>query len=73
MPEDLKVEDQQGEILVTIPGTAFSARYHKPDRQPILRLLTATVEPTANRDTVFKFRAEAFAAAMLKARKLGWM
>jgi hypothetical protein len=31
MPEDLKVEDQQGEILVTIPGTAFSARYHKPD------------------------------------------
>ncbi len=44
---------------MTWPGTAFSATYHKPDKQPILRVLTATLEPGANREAIFQFRAEA--------------
>jgi hypothetical protein len=70
---NLSVENREDVIIVTWPGTAFAATYHKPDKQPIVRLLTSTLEPRANRETVFQFRAEAFAAAMNKARELGWI
>jgi hypothetical protein len=73
MSMELTVEYRDGEIVVTRPGTTFSARYHKPDRDPILRLLKATVDPIADRATIFVFRAEAFAAATNKARELGWI
>ena len=73
MEDALKVEYLEGEIFVTRPGTAFSARYHKPDRDPILRLLAATVDPNADREAIFIFRAQAFAAATNKARELGWV
>jgi hypothetical protein len=69
----LAVELQVDEILVTRPSTAFSARYHKPDRDPILRLLAATAEFDADRQAIVMFRAEAYAAAMNKARELGWI
>jgi hypothetical protein len=59
----LSVEVQNDEILVTRPGTGFSARYHKPDRDKILRLLAATVDPSADQEAVFLFRADAFIAA----------
>jgi hypothetical protein len=72
MDERLLVELQEGEILVSLPGTGLSARYHKPDGQPILRLVIATVDPHADRHTTFIFRAKAFAAATNKARELGW-
>ena len=73
MDTPLTVEHQDGEILVTRSGTAFSARYHKPDGDPILRLLAATVDPEADREAIFRFRATAFAAAMNRARELGWI
>jgi hypothetical protein len=36
-----------------------------------LALSAATLDPEADRETQFKFKAEAFAAAMNKARELG--
>jgi hypothetical protein len=71
MSEGLFVECRDGEVVVTLPGTAFSARYHKPDGDPILRVLAATDDPKADRQTIFIFRAQAFAAAMNKAREMG--
>jgi hypothetical protein len=47
--------------------------YSKPENEPIVRVLSATWEPGADRETIFRFRAEAFAAAMNKARELGWI
>ena len=69
----LSVEVQEDEILVTRPGTGFSARYHKPDTDSIFRLLAATIDPSADREAVFLFRADAFIAATKKARELGWI
>ena len=69
----LLVEIQGDEILVTRSGTGFSARYHKPDKDSILRLLAATVDPAADREAIFLFRADAFIAATNKARELGWI
>jgi hypothetical protein len=70
---NLSVENREDVIIVTSPDTAFSATYHKPDKQPILRMLTCTLPPGAKREAIFQFRAVAFAAAMNKARELGWI
>jgi hypothetical protein len=43
MSEELSVEYRDGEIVVTRRVTAFSARYHKPDREPTPRVLAAAV------------------------------
>jgi hypothetical protein len=72
MSRELTVELKGDHIVVTRPGTAFSATYHKPDKQPILRVLTSTLELDAKRAAIFQFRAEAYAVATLKARELGW-
>jgi hypothetical protein len=73
MAEKLSIEVQEKEILVTRSGCGFSARYHKPDQDTILRLLAATVDPEADRETIFMFRADAFIAATNKAREMGWI
>jgi hypothetical protein len=73
MQSGLSVEVQENELLVTRPGTGFSARYHKPDKDLILRLLATTVDPGADREATFLFRADAFIAATNKARELGWI
>jgi hypothetical protein len=69
----LSVEIRGDHIVVSRPGTAFSVIYSKPDNEPIVRVLSATWEPGADRETLFQFRAEAFATAMNKARELGWI
>jgi hypothetical protein len=60
-------------IIVTKWGTEFTAAYNKPDGRPLLRLLSATDDPKADRGAIFVFRGEAFIAAMRKARELGWI
>jgi hypothetical protein len=69
MDGDLSVELWDGEIVVNRTGTAFFARYHKPDGDPP----SGHVRAGADRGTIFQFRAQAFAAAMNKARELGWI
>jgi hypothetical protein len=71
MQNGLSVENRGDVIVVTLPGTAFTATYHKPIDQPDLTLSAATLYPQADRETQVKFKAEAFAAAMNKARELG--
>jgi hypothetical protein len=73
MSSELIVELRGDHIVVTRPGTDFSATFRKPGTERIVRLLTATLEPGADRGTIFQFRAQAFAAATNKARELGWI
>jgi hypothetical protein len=73
MDPPLTVEIQDEEIVVTKPGTQFSARYHKPFADSVLRLVEATVDSRADPDAIYAFRAKAFAAALRKARELGWI
>ena len=73
MRNGFSVKHRWNQIVVTRSGTQFSAIYHKPDDQPNLVLLTDSIEPSSDRATIVKFRTDAFAAAMRKARELGWI
>ena len=73
MSRELTVELTGDHIVVSRSGTAFSVTYRKPDHEAIVKVLTASWEPGADRETGFQFRAAAFATAMLKARELGWI
>jgi hypothetical protein len=68
----VEVEVKGSKIIVTRPGTRFSATYQKPAGQPQLRMLTSTAE-RVDKDTIYRFRAEAFQAALKKARELSWI
>jgi hypothetical protein len=73
MSRELTVEYRNGEIVVTQPGTAFSASYIQPDGHPNLLLSAASVDPGAKPGEIFQFQSYAFEAAMRKARELGWI
>ena len=60
-------------LIVTVPGTDFIGTFHKPDGGRILKLLTVTADLAADRQAKFLFRADAYIAAMNKARELGWI
>jgi hypothetical protein len=72
-PSELKVELRGDLIIVTKPGTSFSATYGKAKDEPNLVLLAATEGRETERNALSAFRADAFAAAIRKARKLGWI
>jgi hypothetical protein len=69
---ELHVED--GDIIVTMPGTKYTVTYYKPDRSPQLyaRLITAKDDPRAAVN-LSQFLAAAWRAANTKARELGWI
>jgi hypothetical protein len=73
MSRELKVKFRDGEIVVTRPGTGFSATYVRPDGYPNLLLSAAIVDSGAKPGAIFQFQAEAFDAALRKARELGWI
>ncbi len=73
MQSGLSVEVRGDLIIVTLPGTAFSATYQRQIGQPSLVLSAATTDPQADRQTIYQFRADAFTAAINKARELGWI
>jgi hypothetical protein len=73
MPEQLTVELKGDQIVVTKRGTRFEATYTKVDGRPDLVLLAESLDPKADREAKFNFRALAFGAAMRKARQLGWV
>jgi hypothetical protein len=70
---NVSVEHRGDLIIVTQAGTQFTATYHKPPGQPDLMLSVATTDPHADLEEIYQFRADAFAAALLKARELGWI
>jgi hypothetical protein len=73
MNRELVVVYLGDEIVVTRPGTAFSARYYKQEGFPNLLLSTAAAHPNAKAGTIFQFQAAAFEAALGKARELQWI
>ena len=62
----LRIEVRDDEIIVTQPGSNFSAVYYKPRDEP---QLIAKGTPSGN----YKFLARAWKAANDKARELGWI
>jgi hypothetical protein len=73
MQNGISVENRGDLIIVTHPGTYFSATYGKGDVHPEILLLAATTDPTSEPETIYQFRADALGAAMNKARELGWI
>jgi hypothetical protein len=61
------VEMRDGNLVVSLPNSKFKATYYKPAGRPhlILRERTKTDD--------HKLLAEAFQAAVAKARELGWI
>jgi hypothetical protein len=70
---DLRVEVVGDEIIVTLPGSHYSATYYKPEKAP--KLLTKNI---SDRDDprapmiVSEFRDKAWKLAKDKTRELGW-
>jgi hypothetical protein len=73
MENGLSVEHRGHLIIVIRPGTEFSATYHKPEGLPNIYLACATIDPYAEPEAIYQFRADALSAATRKARELGWI
>ena len=68
---ELTVDLQDREIVVTRGD--FLAAFLKMPQQPELFITRATVPPKSSVAAIDEFRAQAFRAAMDKARELGWI
>jgi hypothetical protein len=73
MRASLAEKGADGLIIVTQPGTTFTATFGKDKLEPNLLLLAETMDPKADRDALNQFRDDAFIAAIRKARELGWL
>jgi hypothetical protein len=71
MQNRLIVEVRGEVIIITKQGTSFSATYGKERGSPNICLLAATIDHNASRKVAYEFRADAFEAALRKARELG--
>ena len=71
---NLECRVQQGEIVVSLPGSSYSVTYFKPDTAPVLMGRNFTTE-SDNRVsmTLSGFLAEAWKVANRKAFELGWI
>ena len=70
---DLHVELLGDEIVVTKPGTEFMTAYRKRPDSPTLNLTRSWVDPHTTSPAIAEFRAQAYQAAVSKARVLGWI
>ena len=70
---DLHVKFDGHEIIVTRPGTDMMTAYRKAPDRPNLVLTRSWLEPTVSSPEISEFRAQAFQAAVAKARELGWI
>ena len=68
---NLHVEVEGDEIMVSRPGTTFSATYGKPSHQPHLLMVRGSAERGASVTSIYEFRSQAFQAAIAKARARG--
>ena len=69
---EIEVELIGEEIVVTKPGTTFLLGYRKSVEEPRLVLRRSRIPPTTASITS-AFKAQAFQAAVSKARELGWI
>jgi hypothetical protein len=69
----LQVDLEGDEIVVRKPGTALLLAYSKSAELPRLTLTRSWIKPTTPFPAIGEFRAEAFRAAVSKARELGWI
>jgi hypothetical protein len=70
---NLHVELDGDEIVVTRPGTDMLTSYRKASDRPNLILTRSLLDPTVSSPEISEFRANAFQAAVSKARELGWI
>jgi hypothetical protein len=70
---DLHVKFDGHEIIVTRPGTNMMTAYRKRPESPNLVLTRSWEQPTVTSPEISEFRAQAFQAAVSKARELGWI
>ena len=72
--QDLHVEVQRDDILVTMPGTCFRVVYRKPNLGPeLVARLNYFPDEQKGPITRAEFLAKARRAANDKARELGWI
>jgi hypothetical protein len=74
-PDDLKVEVQGADIVVTLPGASYAVTYYRATAFP-QQLLTKSHSGREDQSapmTQAKFHALAWKLANHKARELGWI
>ena len=70
----LSVTMEDTSIVVSMPGTAFSASFFRPTDEPrLIQSPVMSVEKEAPSDKRRAFEVLAWEAANLKARELGWI
>ncbi len=69
---NLHVELDGDEIVVTKPETDMMTAYRKAPDRPNLVLTPSWLGPTVSSPAISGFRAQAFQAAVAKARELGF-
>jgi hypothetical protein len=72
--EDLHVEVEGREVIVTLPGTRYAVTYNKPTNSPQLHCTQFPVE-VDRRSPISQaaFVGKAWKLATAKARELGWI
>ena len=70
---EIQVELEGDEIVVTQRGTRYLLAYRKSVDRPQLVMTRSWMGPTATAPGINEFRAQAFQAAVNKARELGWI
>jgi hypothetical protein len=69
----MRVDVEDDEIVVTKLGTSYMLAYAKPRRNSLLFVKRSWVTADAASPAISEFRAQAFHAALEKARELGWI
>ena len=71
---DIHLDVRGGDIVVDLPGTSYTATYHKPAVSPQLLAAYLPGEDDARTElTQAEFLARAWRLANDKARELGWI
>ena len=69
----LSVEVKGQSIVITMPGTDCAVTYQKDPDAPHLIMTHSWLPASVTNASAAAFRAEAFRAALHKARELGWV
>ena len=70
---ELHVKFDGTDIIVTRPGTDMMTAYRKVADRPNMILTRSWLHPHIVSPKISEFRAQAFQAAVSKARELGWI
>jgi hypothetical protein len=70
----LELEVQDGDIIISLPGSNYTVTYYKPKRSPQLlaKRIAHNDDPRAAM-TLSEFLVQAWRLANDKARELGWI